>query len=1268
MVGSMVVGRAADVAGTVPTGVPVKISSDFPEFLHIFGGGQVSQHVPGLKLWLLGSPRVEVGGSPVELQRRTTLALLAYLAATGEAHRRDSLATLLWPEADHSSARASLRRDLSALNKALGRTWLEIDGDRVQLLSDRDVPATQGEGYWLDTAQFQGLLAACGTHGHSLTTVCPACLQPLSEAVGLYRGQFLAGVTLRDSPEFDEWQFFQAETFRQDLAAALERLVMGFSTDEGGAGIQGISYARRWVALDPLHEPAHRSLMQLYARTGQQAAALRQYAACVRLLQEELHVTPEAETVRLYETIKAQRPPLAPVMTGAQLPSGLADLLPPPETPVSPTREEEEPGAVKPPLFVGHEHELAQLDHFLDMALANGGQVVFVVGEAGSGKTALVHEFARRAEERHERLIVAGGSCNAYTGLGDPYLPFREILGRLTGDLGGAWKAGAVSQPGSRRLQALMPQAIEALLTAGPDLIDSFIPGPSLVSRTEPFATGAAVWVAQLKELVARHAADTGLAKVKQTDFFEQYVRVVQLLSAQQPLLLVLDDLHWADAGSVGLLFHLGRRLRGSRILVAGIFRPAEVAPGRLPTAPQSEHPWSLQERERNTLQSLFHEFQLQFGDIVVDLGRAEGRLFVDAVLDSEPNRFGPEFRDALHGHTGGHALFTIEILRGMRERGDVIKNEEGFWVAGPALNWEILPARIEGVIGERIGRLPPMLREVLKAASVQGEVFTAEVVGGVLGIDERLMVRFLSRELGGRHRLIQNQSSRRLSPGGQSLSNYRFRHILFQKYLYNSLDEAERTYLHEAVGKELERLYDTQVEETSAQLAWHFEMAGWPARAVDYLHQAGNRAVRLSANEEALVHFSRGLKLLETLPASPELSRQELNLQIALFAPLAAARGYASPDLGKAYQRAYDLCRQVDDGPLLFQVLYGLWGHNLVRMKLNTARNLAQQCLAMAQNSQNHAHLLEANRIMGETAFHRGEVADAYAYLEKSRVLYDAGRHRAHAALYGQDPGVATLSHGCWALWHLGYPDQALGWSLKAQSLAREVAHPFSLAFAVEYASILHQARGEGHASREHAEAVMALAAEQKFAEWLPLATASRGWTLAERGEVEEGINQMRQGLATYRATGSLMFVSYFLILLARAHLQAGRTTEAGSALEEALATMELTEGRLWEAEIYRLQGAVALKIGGPDAAAAAEGLLLQALATARQRQARSLELRAATDLARVWHQHGKLAQATRLLEDVYGWFTEGFATADLQDAAAVLQRLRAGSEHGSP
>jgi predicted ATPase len=506
---------------------------------------------------------------------------------------------------------------------------------------------------------------------------------------------------------------------------------------------------------------------------------------------------------------------------------------------------------------------------------------------------------------------------------------------------------------------------------------------------------------------------------------------------------------------------------------------------------------------------------------------------------------------------------------------------------------------------------------------------------------------------------LIQNQSSRRLSPGGQQLSQYRFRHILFQKYLYNSLDDAECTYLHEAVGQVLERLYDDQTEDIAVQLARHFEAAGWSARAVEYLQQAGDRAVHLSANEEALAHFSRALALLEALPATPERNRRELSLQIAHFAPLAAFRGYAAPELGQAYARARELCRLVDDAPRLFVVTYGLWGHNLVRMNLDLAREFSQQCLALAQASQDPAHLLEANRMMGETAIHRGELVPARRYFERSRALYDPERHHAHAWVYGQDPGVALLSHGSWTLWHLGYADQALAWSREARGLAQAGSHPFSTAFAEEYASILYQLRGENQASLACAETVITLGREQRFAEWLRLAESSRAWILVETGDVNDGIAQLRQGLGAHRATGSEMFASYYLTLLARAYMCAGQADAARAVLDEALAVVERTEGRLWEAEIYRLRGELLLSRDGGAGETEAEAWYLKGLAIARLRQARSLELRAVMSLCRLWQRPGKIAEARQLLTETYNWFTEGFDTADLREARALLEAL---------
>jgi tetratricopeptide (TPR) repeat protein len=549
------------------------------------------------------------------------------------------------------------------------------------------------------------------------------------------------------------------------------------------------------------------------------------------------------------------------VPTPARLAPGESRFAPPtPLTQPPSFLEEGEP--VESPVFVARERELAQLDGYLNTALAGRGRVVFVTGDAGQGKTALVQEFARRAQVAHPELVIAGGNCNAHTGIGDPYLPFREILSLLTGDVQERWAARAIGQEQARRLWHTLPLAAQALVEAGPDLIDLFVSGPALLKRAEAFTPwpGGTDWLARLEELVQRKAAVPGDPNLQQSALFEQYTRVLQVLAGQRPLLLVLDDLQWADGGSISLLFHLGRRIEGSRVLTVGTYRPAEVALGR--------------DGERHPLDPVVNEFKRQFGEIEVDLGQAEGRQFVEAFLDSEPNRLGETFRNTLYRQTGGHPLSTVELLRDMQERGDLVQDEEGWWVEGPALDWGTLPARVEAVIAERIGRLAEPEREALRVASVEGEAFTAEVVARVLGADGREIVRWLSR-LDREHRLVSAQWIQRVN--GQRLSLYRFRHILFQRYLYNGLSEGERVYLHEDVGTALEGLYGEGAEgiaTIAVQLAWHFQEAGIAGKAVDYLSQAGEQARRQYANEEAITYFRRALALLEDAP--PDASRQK--------------------------------------------------------------------------------------------------------------------------------------------------------------------------------------------------------------------------------------------------------------------------------------------------------------------------------------------------------------------------------------------------------
>ncbi len=898
-------------------------------------------------------------------------------------------------------------------------------------------------------------------------------------------------------------------------------------------------------------------------------------------------------------------------------------------------------------VFVARERELAQLDGFLKLALAGQGRVVFVVSDAGNGKTTLVQEFSRRAQEAQPELIVAGGNCNAFTGVGDPYLPFREVLGLLTGDVEARWVTGAISQEQARRLWALMPHAVQTLVENGPDLVDIFISGPDLAHRAATAAPGGADWLSRLRQLVARRETSLGLAQLQQHNLFEQYTKVLQALARQQPILLVLDDLQWADTGSLNLLFHLGRRLKGQRILIVGIYRQADVALGR--------------DGERHPLERVVNEFQRDFGHIHIDLNQTEGRSFVKALLASQPNQLGAAFQEALYQHVQGHALFTIEMLRGMQERGDLVQDEQGRWIEGPTLDWETLPARVEGVIGERIGRLPLRLQEILKVASVEGEFFTAEVIARVQKIDEPQVIRQLSGILDKHHRLVRSQSTRLLAVSGQRLSHYRFWHILFQRYLYHSLDEVERVYLHEAVGNVLEQLYEGQSEEVAVQLAWHFQMAGWVAKAVGYLYQAGERAGRLSAYPEAIAHFIKALELLETVSDPSQFAQQELNLQIALGHALIVVKGSASPKVEQAFVRARELCQQVEETPHLFKVLWGLWNFYLMQGETyKAARELEEQCLQLAQSLQDSALLVGAQLAQGVTLLYMGEeLAPAQTHLEQGLALYQPQKHHALTSLYRQDPGVLCQRYLAWAKWFQGYPDQALEHMREALNLAQKLEHAYSIAGAQALACMLHYFRREEQAVKEWAEENITLSIEHGFLDWRLHGIMFRGWALAEQGQAEEGIEQIRQGLDAWYATGARSTA-----LLAGVHLRIGQGTEGLTVLEKALTEVEKTGERFWEAELYRLKGELLLKAEGggmkDENEVEAEKCFRQAIEVARRQRAKSLELRATVSLGRLWQRQGKKAEARRMLAKIYGWFTEGFDTVDLREAKALLEEFQ--------
>jgi predicted ATPase len=356
-----------------------------------------------------------------------------------------------------------------------------------------------------------------------------------------------------------------------------------------------------------------------------------------------------------------------------------------------------------------------------------------------------------------------------------------------------------------------------------------------------------------------------------------------------------------------------------------------------------------------------------------------------------------------------------------------------------------------------------------------------------------------------------------------------------------------------------------------------------------------------------------------------------------------------------RTYSRARELCQQVGDTPQLFRVLRGLWLFYNVRAAHQTAWELGEQCLRWAQQVQDPALLLEAHRPLGITSFCLGEIVSARAHLEQGIALYDPQRHRSHAFLYSIDPGMACCAYAAWALWLLGYAGQALQRSQEAILLAQE--HPLSLAQALSWTAWLHQLRREPQAAQERAEKVMALCSEQRFPYFLAWGTILQGWALAAQGQGGAGIAQMRQGLAAHRATGAEEHRPFFLALLAEAHGRAGQVEEGLSVLTEALAAVNKTGERVYEAELYRLKGELLQKQA--TAMGAVEECFRQAVSVARQQSAKSLELRAVMSLSRLLKAQGQTTEARQMLTEIYAWFTEGFDTADLQEAKALLEAL---------
>ena len=697
---------------------------------------------------------------------------------------------------------------------------------------------------------------------------------------------------------------------------------------------------------------------------------------------------------------------------------------------------------------------------------------------------------------------------------------------------------------------------------------------------------------------------------------------VVWLVEAaeRQPILAVWEDLHWADPSTLELLSLIIDQSRTAHMLTL------------LTCRPEFQLPWSPHSHLTHLTLNRFTHPQVE-------------RLIAQAMHGKS---LPPEVVQQVVAKTDGVPLFVEELLKMILESGLVREEADRYVLTGP-LPPLAIPATLQDSLMARLDRLAPV-KEVAQLGAVLGRSFSYNVIKAVLPMDETALQYGLAQ-------LVEAELLYQRSVPPQA--TYLFKHALIQDAAYQSLLKSTRQQYHQRIAQVLEEQFPETATMQPELVAYHYTEAGLSAQAVSYWQKAGQRAIERSAHVEAISHLTKGLEVLTTLADPDERLTRELALQALLASALVATQGPASAAVERAYAHARALCQQVEDAPQLAPILLGLFRFYSTRAVHQTAGEVAAQLFHLTQHVSDGPQHALAHYALGCNTLHRGELAMARKYLETCQAFYDAQPLQALDMQAGHDPNVACRVWGSWTLWALGYAEQARQRGQEGVTLASNLSHPYSLAYALLITTILHQFLCEAPARLQvRAEAAMALCTAQGFETYLAGSAILRGWALAAQGQCTEGIMQMRQGLTAWRTTGAELSRSYFLALLAEAYGSAGQSEERLTTLTEALACVDETGEHFYEAELHRLKGELLLQHTVPDVSQA-EACFYQALNIARRQQAKSLELRATTSLARLWQRQGKCAAAHQLLADVYGWFIEGFDTADFQEAKVLLEEL---------
>lgn len=830
------------------------------------------------------------------------------------------------------------------------------------------------------------------------------------------------------------------------------------------------------------------------------------------------------------------------------------------------------------------------------------GSRLIIEGEAGIGKSRLLEEIVSFAQELD--LTVFRGSGDSIESA-TPYFAWRNVVTEL-------FQLDTLEDKdnSTKETHILRQLPSDTKLLQNAPLLDVFLS-----------------W-----DWVDNEYTSQLIGKVRADAVHETLITLLKYSSKETPLVVVMEDAQWLDSGSLALLLQVSQQLENILLVVA-------TRPLSEPIAADYKQLLDSQGTEKIELGHLSTE------DTISLVSRRLG-------VTSLPK----EVQELIVNKSDGNPFFSEELAYTMRDMGYIQIVEEKCLIAknvGEVHTWNF-PDTIQGIITSRVDRLTPSQQLTIKVASVIGRIFPFRTLQDIYPIDK-------DKELISEH--FQVLEALDLTPLDRPAPDlaYIFKHIITRDVVYNLMLFSQRRQLHKAVAEWYEKMYESDLSPYYSYLAFHWCKAAQDrepdqeivSKAIDYLQKAGEQAVQRYVNQEAIGFFSEAIELINSLPQSPERAKKELELQLAIGAPIIATKGYAAQEVLTAYSRAQKLCEDLGDNKLLFPALRGLWAFYIGRADYLTATSLAEKLIKLSEEEKDPAIILEAYRAMGNAVFWCGELVLSHQNMEEAIKLYAPDEHRTLAFLYGQDPDVANRGMQSWPLSLMGYPEQAIKRSQEAIVEATQLSHPYSLGYALVHSACCKHYLLQVDRAYERACEAVKLAQEKGFPNWLLAGMVVQGWALVYKGELETGTSIVEQATNFWRSSGSELVVPYFMATLADCYNKSGRLSDALNTLNEALAYTDKNSDLWYLAEIYRLKGEFLLNTDSTQA----EKLFIKAIDVARNQQAKLLQLRATISLAKLWQGQGKKEAAREKLSEVYRWFTEGFQMPDLKEAKLLLE-----------